>query len=298
MKKSAILNKSFESPKGVKKSRNADHALGNATFIKRSTEEEIRGVVKEARGIKNSQSSRSFLLAQAIYLKEINKGKAAEDKKFALDDKRKSYCCSGYKRITPRERGEVQGKKLLQFDTMDPGRSTQKAKKLLVVKKLHKDVPMLLLSRNGTGLDRSVHTVKHIDRGRIVQRGGQPDIRIKGIKKPVNNIKICLNTRLKDILDSVDNVVKSCKKPVVSIRSKQAVPLKPKAVDETTENGSTATNKSSAFIGKADEFKEIDDDCLTVIENDCDNDYGLICESVSKVYESFTTLGKKIKQGS
>ncbi len=64
-----------------------------------------------------------------------------------------------------------------------------------------------------------------------------------------------------------------------------------KHFEESADNGSTTTNKSSAFAGKANYSEEKDDSCsdeerLTVIEKDCDNDYSLIFSSLQDNYNN------------
>jgi hypothetical protein len=61
--------------------------------------------------------------------------------------------------------------------------------------------------------------------------------------------------------------------------------------NDDVDNGSTTTNKSSVFLGKREsegaEFQtlEAEDDCMTVIENDCDNDYSDLCRSLDVVLD-------------
>lgn len=62
-----------------------------------------------------------------------------------------------------------------------------------------------------------------------------------------------------------------------------------KHFEESTDNGSTTTNKSSLLVGKSKYNLEAEDSPSsdgsgTVIENDCDNDYSLLFESLQAKY--------------
>ena len=63
-------------------------------------------------------------------------------------------------------------------------------------------------------------------------------------------------------------------------KEKQILRARENNGDENIINHVTATNISAAFKDK----QKTDDDCDTVVENDCDNDYSLLFNSVERKY--------------
>jgi len=138
-----------------------------------------------------------------------------------------------------------------------------------------------------------------------------------------NNENLFLNRNNEDPYNDIGrsgilkNIIKTRNGPINSSKTidvdysilKPAPPVIPKGEDnkkrwrryleESTDNGSETTNKSSLLVGKTslstnmlDNEEEKNDgveseERLTVIENDCENDYDLICKSLqSKYYQA------------